>query len=120
MAVLATGFLRARITQDFGFHKLVASAAVGQNSPVLATLGHRLRAAVTLNVINEALEVQQLSAEGTAIGARVTVNNFTTGAASSGATRGALLFVDGRYLVLWEDHRDGTRQVYANTLECMY
>jgi len=28
--------------------------------------------------------------------------------------------VDGRYLVLWEDHRDGTRQVYANTLECMY
>jgi putative transposase len=49
--VLATGFLHLMIIQDFWFRKLVASATLGQNCPVLSTLGPRFRAAVT-SVVN--------------------------------------------------------------------
>ena len=51
--MLATGFLRPRITQDSGIHKLVASVAFGQIRPVLSTLRRRLRAVVT-SVVNRA------------------------------------------------------------------
>ena len=45
--VLAPRFLRRRIVQDSSFHKLVASAALGQIRPVLSTLRRRVQAAVT-------------------------------------------------------------------------
>ncbi len=45
--VLAPRFLRPRITQDSGIHKLVASAVLGQIHSVLSTLRRRLQVAVT-------------------------------------------------------------------------